>query len=108
VKNDSHRLPTKLWMNRPLPRAGEVPTRSRNRRRAAHHQAVVNDLCDIVADLFIAESKVVETRMACLTIRQVSIDVTVKAFITLFALPTRALGVTPSEVLLHMRLMACT
>jgi hypothetical protein len=60
VKNDSHRLPTKLWMNRPLPRAGEVPTRSRNRRRAAHHQTVVNDLCDIVADLFIAESRLLK------------------------------------------------
>jgi hypothetical protein len=37
---------------------GGVPTKVAIGRRAAHHQAVVNDLCDIVADLFIAESKV--------------------------------------------------
>ena len=36
---------------------GERTNEMRNRRRAQHAQAVVEDLCNVVADLFIAESK---------------------------------------------------
>lgn len=84
----------------------------RNRRRAVHHQAVVNDLCDIVADLFIAESKLLKPMtygVADHSQSQHRRDEVLKSihnFVS--ALPTRyALGAdTPSEVLLHMRLMA--
>jgi hypothetical protein len=97
----------------------------RNRRRAEHNQAVISDLCEIVADLFIAEAKllnplnygVVEeeksttylhtsTDNQILTLRRRKVLQTVQLFVS--SLPTRyALGVeTPSEVLVHMRLMS--
>jgi hypothetical protein len=84
----------------------------RNRRRAQHNQAVLDDLCSVVADLFIAESKLlkplhygVESDSAHALEREPILR-SIHNFIS--ALPTRyALGCdTPSEVLLHMRLMA--
>lgn len=93
-------------------RGKEGANQSRNRKRAAHNQAVVNDLCDVVADLFIAESKLLKATTYGVTgssSRQVQRDQVIKSihnFVS--ALPSRyALGAdTPSEVLLHMRLMA--
>jgi hypothetical protein len=90
----------------------EGSNESRNRRRAAHHQAVVNDLCDIVADLFIAESKLLKPMTYGVSDhpssqhRRDEVVRSIHNFVS--ALPTRyALGAdTPSEVLLHMRLMA--
>lgn len=97
----------------------------RNRRRAEHNQAVISDLCEIVADLFIAEAKllnplsygVVEDERSTvyhpsssdnqlLSLRRRKVLQAVHVFVS--SLPTRyALGVeTPSEVLVHMRLMS--
>ena len=81
----------------------------RNKRRAEHSQAVVNDLCNIVADLFFAESKLLNLKTYGVPEgpdpKEQVID-SVRTFLS--ALPLRyALSVdTPSEVLLHMRLMA--
>jgi hypothetical protein len=81
---------------------------TRNRRRAAHNRAVVEDLCEVVADLLMAESKLINPTTygvsRCLERGQVLKSV--QKFVA--ALPTRySLGAdTPSEVLLHMRLMA--
>lgn len=92
----------------------EGANQSRNRRRSEHYHAVVNDLCQVVADLFLAESKLIkpiqygvapeEERLS--PNRREQVVETVQAFVG--ALPKRyALGAdTPSEVLLHMRLMA--
>ena len=95
----------------------------RNRRRAAHNRAVVEDLCDVVTDLFVAESKLLNplnygvcrsssttssttSRSPHLTCERDQVLKSVQKFVG--SLPTRyALGAdTPSEVLLHMRLMA--
>lgn len=93
----------------------------RNRRRAEHAKAVLDDLCEVVTDLFVAESKLLDPRnygvphmfdTAATQYPQVlereHVLKTVRAFVS--SLPLRyALGVeTPSEVLLHMRLMAAT
>jgi hypothetical protein len=90
----------------------------RNRRRAQHAKAVVDDLCEVVTDLFIAESKLLnpssygvspndndEASFSSLVQRE-QIAKSIHNFVC--ALPLRyALGAeTPSEVLLHMRLMA--
>jgi hypothetical protein len=93
-------------------RRKEGANESRNRRRAAHNQAVVNDLCDVVADLFIAESKLLKPMAYGVSdhsssqFQLVQVVKSIHNFVS--ALPTRyALGAdTPSEVLLHMRLMA--
>jgi Protein tyrosine and serine/threonine kinase len=105
---------------------------SRNRKRSMHNKAVVNDLCDIVADLFIAESKLLKplhygvpevavvaaaagrnndgTASSSNTSlgegQRLEISRRIHDFVS--ALPLRyALSAdTPSEVLLHMRLMA--
>jgi hypothetical protein len=88
----------------------------RNRRRAQHAKAVVDDLCEVVADLFIAESKLLNPRNYGVPSNDAystskgqereQIMETVHSFVA--SLPLRyALGAdTPSEVLLHMRLMA--
>lgn len=80
----------------------------RNQRRAAHHRAVVDDLCDVVADLFVAESKLINPTKygVSWSLGREQVLKSVQKFAA--ALPTRyALGVgSPSEVLLHMRLMA--
>lgn len=98
----------------------ESANEMRNRRRAQHAQAVINDLCDVVADLFVAESKLLNPSSygvpssplqeppadrRALNKRE-QIAKTIHAFVS--SLPSRyALGAdTPSEVLLHMRLMA--
>jgi len=80
----------------------------RQRRRDAHNCAVVDELCDVVADLFVAESKLINPTMYGVS-RNLDRDqvlLSVRNFVR--ALPTRyALGAdTPSEVLLHMRLMS--
>jgi hypothetical protein len=84
---------------------------ARKCRRAEHHKAITRDLTDIVTDLFIAESKLlnpslygVESSPKDLPREQIFQNV--ERFIA--SLPPRyAVGVeTPSEVLLHMRLMA--
>ena len=104
----------------------ECANELRNRRRAEHAKAVVDDLCDVVADLYIAESKLLDPRnygvpsntctnttdsaaSSCIGSKEFDrsrILPTVHTFVS--SLPLRyALGAdTPSEVLLHMRLMA--
>lgn len=92
-----------------LSRRKEGANEQRNRRRAEHHQAVVVDLCEVVADLFIAESKLLKPLNYGVDHPAAQKDGIVKAIHTFVsALPPRyALGAdTPSEVLLHMRLMA--
>lgn len=87
---------------------------SRNRRRAMHNQAVVNDLCEVVADLFIAESKLLKpvtygvSDESSTQLKHGEVVKSIHQFVS--ALPPRyALGAdTPSEVLLHMRLMAAS
>lgn len=94
-------------------RLRERSNEMRNRRRAQHNQAVVEDLCSVVADLFIAESKLLKPlnygvpNLANNNLyEREQVLNSIRNFIS--ALPTRyALGAdTPSEVLLHMRLMA--
>lgn len=97
----------------------ECANEMRNRRRAQHAKAVVDDLCKVVADLFIAESKLLDPRNYGVpsaadssstanskALEREQILQTVHSFVA--SLPLRyALGAdTPSEVLLHMRLMA--
>ena len=94
-------------------RKREGANQSRTRRRSEHYHAVVNDLCEIVADLFLAESKLIkpvqygvpDSNLESPSSRD-QVMQAVQNFVS--ALPTRyALGAdTPSEVLLHMRLMA--
>jgi hypothetical protein len=87
-----------------------VPTANerRNTRRAEHTKAVISDLCEIVADLFIAESKLLDPSHYGVrpSVQRKQVLHCIEEFVS--ALPPRyALGVdTPSEVLLHMRLMA--
>jgi hypothetical protein len=82
----------------------------RNRRRAKHNRAVTDDLCDVVADMFVAESKLLKAASygveSAATLEREQVWKSVQRFVA--ALPSRyALGVeTPSEVLVHMRLMA--
>lgn len=94
----------------------EGVNQSRNRRRSEHYNAVVNDLCQVVADLFLAEAKLIKPMQygvvtggeddALSPDRRGQVVEAVQAFVG--ALPNRySLGAdTPSEVLLHMRLMA--
>mmetsp|Transcript_4053 Transcript_4053/g.10331 ORF Transcript_4053/g.10331 Transcript_4053/m.10331 type:complete len:947 (-) Transcript_4053:1904-4744(-) len=90
----------------------EGGNQSRNRRRNEHNQAIVNDLCQVVADLFISESKLLQAASYGVAddpldpSRKDNVVASVHNFVS--ALPSRyALGIdTPSEVLLHMRLMA--
>ena len=104
----------------------ECANELRNRRRAEHAKAVVDDLCNVVADLYIAESKLLDPRNYGIPSNTNTMDMdsavltsqgskefdrshilpTINAFVA--SLPLRyALGAdTPSEVLLHMRLMA--
>jgi hypothetical protein len=90
----------------------ECTNEVRNRRRAEHAKAVVDDLCDVVADLFLAESKLLDPRNYGVqtatrkVMDRAQIIPIIRAFVS--SLPVRyALGAdTPSEVLLHMRLMA--
>lgn len=81
---------------------------ARNRRRAEHNRAVVGDLCEIVTDLFVAESKLLNPSNYGVqsSLQREHVLRSVQQFLS--ALPPRyALGAdTPSEVLLHMRLMA--
>jgi len=84
----------------------------RNRRRAEHNQAIIDDLCDIVTDLFISEQSLFVDEedefqiKGTSTNQHKSIMKSVRQFLS--DLPIRyALGVeTPSEVLVHMRLVA--
>ena len=94
-------------------RRRETSNAERNRKRAMHAQAVVSDLCDVVSDLFIAESKLLNPSSYGVVPDQPNssnqreqLRKNVHAFVS--SLPLRyALGVdTPSEVLLHMRLTA--
>ena len=81
----------------------------RNRRRAEHNQAVVDDLCAVVTDLFIAESKLLKPLQYGVPQQTEHSREQILRCIHTFVscLPPRyALGAdTPSEVLLHMRLM---
>lgn len=81
----------------------------RNQRRAEHAKAVVEDLCDIVTDLFLAETKLLDPSIYGVS-RSSAERSQIKNIIHDFVstLPLRyALGVeSPSEVLLHMRLLA--
>lgn len=94
----------------------DITNKTRNERRALHNKAVVDDLCEVVTDLFIAEYKLVDpdsyglpgsaTPLTPNLLDRQRILTTVRKFVS--SLPLRyALGVdTPSVVLLHMRLMA--
>jgi hypothetical protein len=85
----------------------ESANEQRNRRRAQHAQAVVDDLCAVATDLFIAESKLLKpSNYGVQSYERSQVHKTVHSFVS--SLPLRyALGAeTPSEVLLHMRLMA--
>ena len=89
--------------------------KSRNRRRAEHTRAMVQDLCEIVTDLFLAEYKLLNHSNYGVepnpeqgdnnNQREQILD-QVHGFVS--SLPPRyALDIdTPSKVLLHMRLMA--
>lgn len=85
-------------------------TNQRNKRRAEHTQAVIDELCEVVADLFLAESKLLKSSIYGVSHGESreKVVTAVRAFVS--ALPSRyALGAdSPSEVLLHMRLMAAT
>lgn len=87
---------------------GRMANETRNRRRAEHSRAVTNDLCEIVSDMFVAESKLLHPSKYGVDsiLQREQVYKSVQRFID--ALPSRyALGVdTPSEVLLHMRLMS--
>ena len=86
----------------------------RNNRRAESYQTVVDDLCSIVSEMYISEKNLlVDNNSASLDAVTVNnrgqreqVVTTIKSFLS--DLPMRyALGVqTPSEVLVHMRLMA--
>jgi hypothetical protein len=112
-------------------RLKEGSNQLRHLRRAQHNEAIVQDLCNVVADLFIAESKLLKPfqygvvpfdsredgnddgrappslprQTSQESLRQQVVQA-VHKFVA--ALPTRyALSAdTPSEVLLHMRIMA--
>lgn len=90
-------------------RAMEGANQLRNRRRAQHNQAVIDDLCSVVTDLFIAESKLLKPLQYGVPQQSEHNREQILRCIHNFVscLPTRyALGAdTPSEVLLHMRLM---
>lgn len=85
-----------------------VGNKARNRRRAEHNRAVTKDLCDIVTDLILAESRLLKPSQYGLdsSNQREKVSKCVENFVG--SLPTRyALGAeTASEVLLHMRLMA--
>jgi hypothetical protein len=89
-------------------RAACLSNEARNRRRAEHTRAVTNDLCEIVTDLFIAESKLLNPSQYGVetSVHREQVSKSIERFVG--SLPPRyALGAeTPSEVLLHMRLMA--
>ena len=93
-------------------RRRETSNAERNRKRALHAKAVVDDLCHVVADLFVAESKLLNPSSYGVVPQRPNSDQrepllkSIHNFVS--ALPLRyALGAdTPSEVLLHMRLMA--
>jgi len=76
----------------------------RNRRRAEHNQAIIDDLCDIVTDLFTSEKSLFVEEVDRLDIES-SPNQQIRQFLS--DLPIRyALRVeSPSEVLVHMRLM---
>ena len=91
-------------------RRRETANEVRNRKRAEHARAVADDLCNIVADLFIAESKLLNPSSYGVPHQpdqqRGQLVKSIHNFVS--ALPLRyALSAdTPSEVLLHMRLMA--
>jgi len=81
----------------------------RNQRRAEHTKAVIADLCEVVTDLFIAESKLLNASaygVPHASAQREEVLRSVEQFVS--ALPPRyALSEdSPSEVLVHMRLMA--
>jgi len=86
----------------------QLKNESRNKRRAEATRAVTGDLCEIVTDLFIAEAKLLNPAIYGIdtSLKRDRVYRDVLDFVS--ELPSRyALGVdTPSEVLLHMRLMA--
>mmetsp|Transcript_31719 Transcript_31719/g.48630 ORF Transcript_31719/g.48630 Transcript_31719/m.48630 type:complete len:1000 (-) Transcript_31719:70-3069(-) len=88
--------------------ASRLTNHSRKCRRAEHAKAVLHDLCEIVTDLFIAESKLLNPSNYGVqsSLQRDNVNKSVLQFLK--ALPPRySLGIdTPSEVLLHMRLMA--
>ena len=83
--------------------------KERKLRRARNASAMINDLCEIVADLFVAESKLLNPSSYGIEnhhLEREEVVANVRDFVD--GLPSRyALSVeSPSEVLLHMRLMA--
>eukprot|EP00980_Cylindrotheca_fusiformis_P003172 scaffold721_cov131-Cylindrotheca_fusiformis.AAC.62 len=87
---------------------GPLNNKARNQRRAEHNRAITNELCEIVTDLFVAESKLINPSSYGVDSAQKREQVmrSVERFVG--SLPPRyALSAeTPSEVLLHMRLAA--
>lgn len=93
-------------------RRRETSNAERNRKRAQHARAVVNDLCEIVADLFVAESKLLNPSSYGVVPHRPNSDrreqliKSIHAFVSSLPLRYALSADTPSEVLLHMRLMA--
>ena len=88
--------------------ARRMANETRNQRRAAHNQAVTQDLCEIVTDLFMSENKLINPSRYGVdsSLEREKVLSSVQQFIQVLP-PRYALGVdTPSEVLLHMRLMS--
>ena len=83
-----------------------MTNQARKTRRAEHNKAIIDDLCMIVSDLFIAEKNLFVHESEELHDTNASVIEMVRNFLS--ELPLRyALGVeTPSEVLVHMRLLA--
>lgn len=90
------------------PKFSTMTNENRNKRRAELNRAIIGDLCDIVTDLFISESRLLTPSKYGFddSVRRDHVYTCIKKFVE--SLPPRyALGAeTPSEVLLHMRLMA--
>lgn len=86
----------------------ECTNEARNRRRAEHTRAVTNELCEIVSDLFVSESKLINPSQYGVdsALKRETVLRCVESFVG--SLPPRyaLMADTPSEVLLHMRLVA--
>ena len=88
--------------------SGPMTNKARNQRRAEHTRAVTNELCEIVSDLFISESKLLNPSQYGVdsAFQREQVLRCVERFVG--SLPPRyaLMADTPSEVLLHMRLIA--
>jgi len=82
-----------------------LSNQDRTRRRALHNQAVLEDLCEIVTDLFLAESSLLNPNNCSQHSRPVAYT-GIKNFLESLPLRYGLTVNTPGEVLVHLRLMA--